>query len=49
MSNFIPPHTFDEAELKARLELFRYTDLTQPLMQMLFALTPPVPTVSEDA
>lgn len=48
MSDFIPPHAFDEAELKARLELFRYTDLMQPLMQMLFALKPPAPTVPGD-
>lgn len=48
MSDFIPPHAFDEAELEARLELFRYTDPTQPLIQMLFALKPPAPTVPED-
>lgn len=48
MSEFIPPHTFDENELEARLELFRYTDLSQPLMQMLFTLQPPVPSVPED-
>ena len=48
MSDFIPPHAFNDDELEARLELFRYTDLTHPLMQMLFVLQPPSPSVPEE-
>ena len=41
MTGFIPDHNFDETELEERLELFRYTDLSQPLMQVLFTLQLP--------
>ncbi|MCX4190698.1 hypothetical protein [Methylophaga sp. OBS3] len=36
MSDFIPANEFEESTLQDRVELFRYTDLTHPLMQVLF-------------
>lgn len=41
MTGFIPEHNFDENVLQERLELFRYADLSQPLMQVLFTLQLP--------
>lgn len=47
MTDFIPPHNFDQATLEQRLELFRYTDLTQPLIQVLFAWQLPAEPVNQ--
>ncbi|MDT8311742.1 MAG: hypothetical protein RQ732_09885 [Methylophaga sp.] len=47
MTDFIPAHHFDDSQLQQRLELFRYADLTQPLMQTLFALQLPDETINE--
>lgn len=47
MDSFIPPNNFDEEQLAERLELFRYTDLTQPLIQQLFSLLPPKAEIPE--
>lgn len=47
MTDFIPAHDFDEATLQQRLELFRYVDLSQPLMQVLFAWQLPDEAVNE--
>ncbi len=47
MTEFIPANDFDETTLQDRIELFRYTDLTQPLMQVLFPLQLPAPTENE--
>lgn len=41
MTDFIPTHDFDEDQLQERLELFRYADLSHPLMQALFSLQLP--------
>lgn len=38
MTDFIPANEFEESKLQERVELFRYTDLTHPLMQVLFNL-----------
>lgn len=40
MTDMIPANA-DEGQLQERLELFRYTDLTQPLIQTLFAMQLP--------
>ncbi len=47
MTDLIPANDFDEGQLQERLELFRYTDLTQPLIQTLFAMQLPDETVHE--
>lgn len=47
MTDFIPAHNFDDSQLPERLELFRYTDLSHPLMQTLFALKLPDTAVEE--
>lgn len=41
MTEFIPANDFNETTLQERIELFRYADLTQPLMQVLFPLQLP--------
>lgn len=47
MTDFIPANHFDDSQLQERLELFRYADLTQPLVQVLFSLQFPDETVNE--
>ncbi|MDX1574008.1 MAG: hypothetical protein R3341_08275 [Methylophaga sp.] len=47
MTDLIPDNDFDEAQLQERLELFRYTDLTQPLIKTLFAMQLTDETVHE--
>ncbi|AFJ02449.1 hypothetical protein Q7C_1299 [Methylophaga frappieri] len=47
MTVAIPENTFDEEQLAERLELFRYTDMTQPLIQVLFPLQLPNDNTSD--
>lgn len=47
MTEFIPENDLAENVLQERLELFRYTDLTQPLIQTLFPLQLPEESENE--